>query len=193
MPPVELRTPRLLLRPWRAADRGPFAALNADPAVMEHFPGVLTRAESDAVADRVEAHFAEHGYGMWAVEVDGAFAGFTGLQWSDVTGTRELEIGWRYARAYWHRGYATEAATAALAHGLGRLVPRVVAFTAVVNRPSWRVMERTGMRRVREFDHPRDLPPRIRRHVLYEATRDDAVTRPPGSTDGPGDGPPPPP
>jgi ribosomal-protein-alanine N-acetyltransferase len=137
---------------------------------MEHFPAVLDRAGSDAFADRIEAHFAEYGYGLWAVEVDGAFAGFTGLQWSEVTGTRELEIGWRYARAYWHRGYATEAATAALAYGLGR-EPRVVSFTAVANRPSSRVMERVGMRRVREFDHPRDLPPRIRRHVLYEAVR----------------------
>jgi RimJ/RimL family protein N-acetyltransferase len=167
---VELRTERLLLRAWTAADREPFAALNADPEVMEHFPAVMTRAQSDAFADRVEAHLAEHGYGFWAVEVDGAFAGFTGLQWSEVTGTRELEIGWRYAPAYWHRGYATEAAAAALAYGLG-VAPRVVSFTAVVNAPSWRVMERIGMTRVGEFDHPRELPDRIRRHVLYEAVR----------------------
>lgn len=189
MAPVELRTPRLLLRGWRPADRAPFAALNADPAVMEHFPAAMTRAESDAFADRVEAHLAEHGYGFWAVEVDGAFAGFTGLQWSDVTGSRQLEIGWRYAPAYWHRGYATEAATAALAYGLG-VAPRVVSFTAVVNRPSERVMERIGMRRVGEFDHPRDLPARIRRHVLYEALQEE-VRRLPGAGSGPADARPP--
>ncbi|MBW3535676.1 MAG: tetratricopeptide repeat protein [Gemmatimonadetes bacterium] len=90
-----LRTERLLLRRWRPEDRRPFAALNADPVVMEHFPSVLDRAQSDALALRIRAHFTEHGYGLWAVEVDAAFAGFTGLAWSDVSGLRELEVGWR--------------------------------------------------------------------------------------------------
>ena len=163
----ELRTERLLLREWRDSDLEPFAALNADPAVMEHFPGVLTRAESDAVVDRIRTHFAVHGYGLWAVEAEGCFAGFTGLGWSGVTGVRALEVGWRLATAYWGRGYATEAARAALDVGL-RQVPEVVSFTALTNAPSQRVMQRLGMRRVREFDNPRpDLPERLRRHVLY--------------------------
>jgi RimJ/RimL family protein N-acetyltransferase len=163
-----LRTERLLLREWRDEDLDPFAALNADPVVMEHFPSLLDRAESDALAGRIRAHFAEHGYGLWAVEVDGAFAGFTGLCWSEVTGSAELEVGWRLARPYWGRGLATEAATAALAHGLAQ-VPRVVSFTALVNERSWRVMERIGMRREREFDHPREDLGHLRRHVLYAA------------------------
>jgi RimJ/RimL family protein N-acetyltransferase len=98
--------------------------------------------------------------------VDGAFAGFTGLVWSDVTGTRELEVGWRLARPYWGRGLATEAATAALAYGLER-VPRVVSFTALTNQRSRRVMERIGMRFEGEFDHPREDLGHLRRHVLY--------------------------
>ena len=108
-----------------------------------------------------------HGYGLWAVEVDGPFAGFTGLAWSDVTGEPALEVGWRLASAYWGHGYTTEAAGAALDVGL-RQAPEVVSFTAVANQRSERVMRRLGMRRVREFDHPRaDLPERLRRHVLY--------------------------
>ena len=166
MRPV-IRTERLVLREWVAADREPFAELCADPVVMEHFPAPLTREQSDAFADRVEAHFTEHGYGLWAVEVDGRFAGFDGLMWTDVLGGRDLEVGWRLARWAWGHGYATEAARAALAVGLEH-APEVVSFTAVVNERSWRVMERLGMRRLREFDHPRvaEGSP-LRRHLLY--------------------------
>jgi ribosomal-protein-alanine N-acetyltransferase len=167
----ELRTARARLRSWTDDDLQPFAEMGADPLVMAHFPAPLSRAESDATVARVRAHFVEHGYGLWAVEIDGGFAGWTGLSWSEVTGTRELEIGWRLARAYWGRGLATEAAQTALSYGL-RLVPSVVSFTSVSNERSWRVMERIGMRREREFAHPRtDLPERLRRHVLYVATR----------------------
>ena len=163
-----IRTQRLVLREWRDDDLEPFAALNADPVVMEHFPSVLDRAQSDALAARIRDHLAEHGYGLWAVEADGAFAGFTGLCWSEVTGTRQLEVGWRLAQPFWGRGLATEAATAALSYGLDR-VPRVVSFTALTNERSWRVMERIGMRREREFDHPREDLGHLRRHVLYAA------------------------
>jgi ribosomal-protein-alanine N-acetyltransferase len=163
-----IRTERLLLRPWQDDDLEPYAALNADPVVMEHFPATLSRAESDASAARVRAHFAEHGYGLWAVDVDGVFAGFTGLAWTDVTGARELEVGWRFARPFWGRGLATEAAAAALAHGL-TVAPRVVSFTALTNERSWRVMERIGLRREREFDHPRTDLGHLRRHVLYSS------------------------
>jgi len=162
-----IRTPRLLLRAWTPADREPFGQLNADPVVMEHLPATLTRQQSDAFADRIEAHLDKHGYGLWAVEVAGAFAGFTGLSWSDVTGAPALEVGWRLARTCWGHGLATEAARAAIDVGLQH-VDEVVSFTAVVNRRSWRVMERVGLRWVREFDHPlADLPERLRRHVLY--------------------------
>jgi ribosomal-protein-alanine N-acetyltransferase len=96
----ELRTARLLLRRWREQDRAPFAAMNADPVVMEHFPSTLTREQSDALVDRIEAHFDEHGYGLWAVEADGGFVGFTGLVWQtyEAAFTPALEVGWRLAR-----------------------------------------------------------------------------------------------
>jgi ribosomal-protein-alanine N-acetyltransferase len=164
-----LRTERLVLRGWTDADRTPFAALNADPAVMEHFPSTLSRGESNKLVVRIRQHFADHGYGLWAVEAEGRFVGFTGLQWSEWTGTHELEIGWRLARSAWGHGWATEAAAAALAYGLAR-VPRVVSFTALPNLRSQAVMKRIGMRLEREFDHPGPgLDDRLRRHVLYVA------------------------
>lgn len=169
---VELRTERLLLRGWVAADRGPFAALNADPEVMEHFPSVLSRGESNAMVARIRQHFVKHGYGLWAVERDGEFLGFTGLAWTDVLaaepeGAPALEVGWRLARSAWGHGYATEAATAALAYGL-TVAPEIVSLTALTNTRSQAVMDRIGLHRVRKFDHPRtDLPQRLRPHVLY--------------------------
>ena len=116
---VELETERLRLRRWRAEDREPYAALNADPVVMEHFPALMTRAESDAFADRIEAHFAEHGYGLWALEDETGFLGFTGLMWAtfEAPFTPALEVGWRLARHAWGKGYATEAAVASLQRG----------------------------------------------------------------------------
>ena len=169
----ELHTARLRLRRWREQDRAPFAAMNADPVVMEHFPATLTRAESDALVDRIEAHLDEHGYGLWAVEADGRFVGFTGLQWAtwESPFTPAVEVGWRLARSAWGRGYATEAATAAVRRGFED-VDQLISVTAVGNARSQRVMQRLGLRREREFDHPRvERGHRVERHVLYRAER----------------------
>jgi len=168
----QIRTARLLLRPWQQKDREPFAAMNADPVVMEHFPAPLARADSDAFVDRIEAHFAEHGYGLWVVD-DGDFCGFTGLNWAtfDAPFNPSLEVGWRLKRDAWGKGYATEAATAAMIRGFQE-VERITSFTALANERSFRVMERLGMRRESEFEHPRvpEGSP-IRPHVLYTADR----------------------
>jgi RimJ/RimL family protein N-acetyltransferase len=169
----QIRTARLLLRQWRPADREPFAAMNADPVVMEHFPAPLSRSDSDALADRIEAQLTEHGYGLWAVEDDTGFLGFTGLAWQtwDSDFTPALEVGWRLARRAWGNGYATEAATAALHRGFQE-VESIISLTALTNARSQRVMERIGMHREREFDHPRIEPGhRLQQHVLYRADR----------------------
>ncbi len=173
--PASLVTERLVLRRWHDADREPFAALNADPEVMEYFVAPLSRAESDAFVDSIEASFAERGYGLWAVEEasSGRFAGFVGLWLADfpATFTPALEVGWRLAAWSWGRGYATEAARAALADGFDRLgADEVVSFTSVLNERSQAVMRAVGMTRdpAGDFEHPR-VPAghRIRPHVLY--------------------------
>jgi ribosomal-protein-alanine N-acetyltransferase len=174
----ELRTSRLVLRSWRPEDLDPFAALNADPRVMEHFPAPLTRRESGAfVRDRIVPHFAEHGYGLWAVEVPGKtpFIGFAGLLVPafEAHFTPCVEVGWRLAFDHWGHGYATEAARAAVAFGFEEAgLDEIVSFTAPSNRRSIRVMERLGMTPAGEFDHPR-LPAGhvLQRHVLYRLRR----------------------
>jgi ribosomal-protein-alanine N-acetyltransferase len=175
----ELLTERLRLRRWRPSDRDPFAALNADPEVMEHFPAPLPRAESDALIDAIEAGFEARGFGLWAVEAraSGALLGFTGLSVPsfDAPFTPAVEIGWRLAREAWGRGYATEAARAAAALGFDALgLAEIVSFTAVANARSRAVMERLGMTRdpADDFDHPRVAAgDPLRRHVLYRLRR----------------------
>lgn len=166
-----------MLRRWRDDDRAPFAALNADPRVVEFLPGPLSRAQSDALAERIAAHFVEHGFGLWAVEAPGEipFAGFVGLSVPafDAAFTPCVEVGWRLASSCWGRGYASEAARAALACGFERLgLAEIVSFTVPANLRSRRVMERLGMSRdpADDFDHPAlpDGHP-LRRHVLYRA------------------------
>lgn len=172
-------TERLLLREWRDDDLAPFAALNADPEVMRWFVSPLSRDESDALVGRMRVAFAEHGYGLWAVEVKatGAFIGFTGLMWQTFPApfTPALEVGWRLARDAWGHGYATEAARVALSVGFDEAgVDEIVSMTAVQNVRSQAVMERLGMTRdpADDFEHPHvpDGHP-VKRHVLYRITR----------------------
>ncbi len=170
-----IETPRLVLRRWRDADREPFAALNADPEVMRHFPSVLDRAESDALADRIEQHFEEHGFGLWAVQVRDAepFVGFAGLMRPrfEAHFTPCVEIGWRLCRGAWGRGIATEAARASLRFGFESLgLDEVVSFTVPANLRSLGVMQRLGMQRdpAGDFEHPRIAEGHaLRAHVLY--------------------------
>ena len=174
-----VRTERLLLRRWRSSDRGPFAALNADPRVREHFPDCLTREQSDAAADLIDEHFAQHGFGLWAVEIPGVteFAGFVGLSIPrfEAHFTPCVETGWRLAAEFWGCGYATEAARAGLAYGFDILgLQEIVSFTAVENVRSQRVMQKIGMTHDPDgdFEHP-SLPMghRLQRHVLYRIQR----------------------
>lgn len=170
-----LTTERLLLRPWRESDRAPFAQMNADPRVMEHFPSCLTEAQSNVLVDKINAHFDQRGFGLWAVQVrdDPAFIGFVGLSTPtfEADFTPCVEAGWRLRAEHQGRGYATEAGAAALKFGFEKIgLTEIVSFTSVNNTPSRRVMEKLGMRRdpAEDFDHPKLAPgDPLRRHVLY--------------------------
>jgi len=173
--PRQLRTERLLLRPWRTEDREPFAALNADPTVMEYFPATLTRSKSDALAERIDSDIQRLGHGFWAAEIPAEvpFIGFVGLVAADedMPFAPAVEVGWRLAREHWGHGFASEGARAALAFGFNELgLEQIVALTAAGNLRSRRVMERLGMKHdpAEDFIHPgvpADHP--IAAHVLY--------------------------
>jgi len=165
---VSLCTARLLLRPWRDEDIAAFAELSADPEVMEYlvpFPGW---------AERARAHWDELGFGQWVVEIPGEarFIGIVGLNKISYEAhfTPAVEAAWRLSQVYWGRGYATEAARAALDFGFNRLgLDEIVATTAPANQRSRRVMERLGMTRdpADDFDVPHLPEGPLKRHVLY--------------------------
>jgi RimJ/RimL family protein N-acetyltransferase len=176
----QITTERLLLREWREEDKVPFAALNADPTVTEFFPSSLTRAESDAMIERMSEILAEKGRGLWATEVKATheFIGFIGLSMPgfETSFTPCVEIGWRLGKTAWGHGYATEGARAALAFAFEHVeLPNdeVVSFTTELNVRSRRVMDKIGLTHdpARDFDHPKYPDWWGCRHVLYAMTR----------------------
>ena len=178
-----IQTRRLILRRWLPGDLEPFAAMNADPRMMEYFPKLLAREESDAMADRLQKQFDEKGFGLWAVEIPGAapFAGFIGLTTTrfEARFTPCVEVAWRLSAESWGHGYATEGAAAALDFAFQTLrLNEVVSMTVPENHRSRRVMEKLGMVHDvdGDFDHPL-LPPghRFSRHVLYRTVSNRAV------------------
>ncbi len=179
--PIELRTPRVLLRQWKDGDLDQWVAMNADAEVRQHFPSVNTPELSLAEAMRIRAGIDQRGWGMWALEISGvhAFAGFVGLNVPAIEAPWQpaVEVGWRLTRDVWGHGYATEGAAAALNFAFtGLELPLVMAMSVTTNTPSHKVMERLGMTRWEgmEFDHPRvpaDWP--LKRHIVHRLTRED--------------------
>ena len=174
-----IETPRLVVRPWREADRAPYHALCRDPEVMRFLGPLQSRAENDAAIDRMIAVQAERGHCFWAVERrdDGTLLGFCGLLPGKPPVEGDVEIGWRFGSAHWGQGYAREAAAACLAWAWANLdVAAVAAITVLANTRSWGLMERLGMVRVAEgdFDHPgvAEGSP-LKRHILYRIARPD--------------------
>jgi len=182
----ELRTDRLVLRGWAPDDRVALALINADPRVMEFLGAPMTREQSDAMADRIEARFARQGFGFWAVEIAAAvpFIGCVGLNVPDFEAPfmPAVEIGWRLGADRWGCGYASEAAHAALDFGFSVVgLDEIVAFTAEHNARSRGVMERLGMSHDPrdDFDHPGvPVESPLRRHVLYRIRASDAGRMP---------------
>lgn len=177
---MRLETGRLILRPFEPRDHAPFAALNANPDVMAHFPALLSRAESDDLIAAIHERTLAHGFCLAAIEEKGGgFLGMCGLNRPGFAAhfTPCVEIGWRLQRAAWGRGIATEAARAWVAHGFGALgLAEIVAFMTTGNRRSMAVMERIGM--IRDwgggFMHPALEPESpLAPHVLYRLTRED--------------------
>jgi ribosomal-protein-alanine N-acetyltransferase len=178
--PLVLITERLMLREFRDCDREPFALMNADPAVMEHFVNPMTAQESNAFVDRIRTQWRSEGWGLWALERrDTAdFIGYAGL-WPvrfEAAFTPKVEVGWRLAHAHWGLGLATEAASAAVHFAFDTLGwPEIVSFTAVGNVRSQAVMQRLGMRREPQWDFEHPFVPeghRVRPHVFYRLLAD---------------------
>ena len=175
--PLQLETSRLTLRRWQESDRAPFAAMNADPVVMQFFAAPFTTEQSNETIDRYLTAFDREGFSFFAAILrdTGDFAGTIGLQtMRDVVPNLPqpaVEIGWRLPQSAQGKGLATEGALAILDFAFHQLgLAEVVAITAIPNQPSRRVMEKLGMthRPELDFNHPR-VPAghRYERHTLY--------------------------
>ena len=175
-----IMTSRLLLRGWRPEDLDPLAALDADPDVMRHIGdgSTRTRAQTSATLERIEGHWSEHGYGLFAVDLGstGEFIGWIGLATPNLLPEvmPTVEIGWRLARAYWGAGLATEGAQAVLRFGfIDRGLERIVSIRNVANHRSGRVMSKLGM----QFDRMTTVPAIGSSVVVCALTRDDYLAR----------------
>lgn len=170
---VYVETERLVLRDWQKEDLTTFVRMNQDPRVMEYFLKPLTVDESRNFYERIQKEIEKYGYGLFAVEVkiSGEFIGYIGLHHTafEADFCPCVEIGWRLCAEAWGKGYATEGAMACLDYAFGSLqVPELYSFTSLSNRRSERVMQKIGMQKIKEFDHP--LVPgghELLRHLLY--------------------------
>ena len=171
---IYVHTPRLLLRDWREEDVAHFARMNADEQVMRYFPKVLSSEETQELYDIIVSEIREAGFGLYAAELKETrgFIGFIGFHKAafEADFTPCVEIGWRLKQEAWGNGYATEGAEACLTYGFDTLgFGEVYSFTAEINKPSIRVMEKTGMQLAGTFDHPKVEPGSpLRKHVLYK-------------------------
>jgi len=170
--PAEIPTSTGRLRRMVKEDLDAFVAMNADPRVMEFFPRPWSPEESRMAFDKIESEFSTRGFGIYALESSGEFAGIVGL-WVpsfEAHFTPAVEILWRLLPQFWGNGLVTEAGRAVLNMAFQHLnLTRVVAFATIENHRSIRVMERLGMTRDAEpfFDHPDVTDSRLQKHVLY--------------------------
>ena len=166
------RTERLMMREWAEADIYPFSRMCADPQVMRFFPSVMTHEECVGFVERQMQGHIENGFGLWALEIEGSFAGFTGLARAKFATTFSpcVEVGWRLAPWAWGKGYASEAAKESLRIGFEEhAISEIFSFTTETNTPSEAVMKRIGMKRRGDldFDHPNTPGWWGQRHIVY--------------------------
>ncbi|QPC47633.1 GNAT family N-acetyltransferase [Mangrovibacillus cuniculi] len=170
---IYLETPRLILRSWKESDLLPFQEMNADTEVMRYFPDTLSYEDTERFLANIKTEFNNFGYGLYAVELKATqeFIGFIGFHWAtfEENFTPCVEIGWRLTQGAWGNGYATEGAKTCLQYGFQELdLSEVYSFTADINYPSKRVMQKIGMKYVRHFAHPKvDTDSPLQKHVLY--------------------------
>ena len=162
----------MILRSWKPTDLPLFIAMNKDEKVMRFFPDTLSETETEAFHSRIQDEFHRNGWGLFAVELKstGQFIGYVGLHeiGFETDFSPGVEIGWRLAADYHNQGYATEAAKAVMTLAKEYGISRLYSFTAKINAPSERVMQKIGMIKAGEFDHPKlpDNSPLLK-HVLY--------------------------
>ncbi len=180
---IYFESSRLVFRDWRPHDRIDFRAMNRDPRVMAFFTKTLNDQETDAFYQVIQDEFTQLGYGLFAVETqeDGQFIGFIGFHRAifPAAFTPCLEIGWRLKHDVWGQGLATEGALACLRYGFEQLeINDIYSFTSKINTRSERVMQKIGLTKIAEFQHPSIAAGHpLRDHVLYHISTNRRMTK----------------
>jgi RimJ/RimL family protein N-acetyltransferase len=174
---IFIESPRLLLRSWNESDLEAYIKMNHDPKVMQYFPNILSSEDTLHHFEKIKQHFSEYNYGLFALELkeEKRFIGFTGFSHPSFESffTPCVEIGWRIDAPYWQRGLGTEAANACLKYGFQMLnFEKIVSFTSIHNTASEKLMQKIGMQKITEFDHPKLASTHyLCKHVLYQTQR----------------------
>jgi len=169
-----IRSKRLGFREWLDEDFKPFSKMNADPEVMKFFPKNMTANETGDLIIRTKDYFQEFGYGLYAVDKleNNEFIGFIGFMKAnfEASFTPCVEIAWRIKHEEWNNGYATEGAKACLHFGFEKLqLTEIYSFTSTLNVRSEKIMQKIGMIKIGEFEHPKvEKGNKLRTHVLYK-------------------------
>jgi [ribosomal protein S5]-alanine N-acetyltransferase len=150
---IRVETARLVIRPFDDSDADAWIAMLSDPEVRRFLPpGPAPTMETfESALESRRTMENEIGYAMWAVEErgTGAFVGQCGIRPAksmDKDAGSEIDLAYHFARAFWNKGYAAEAATAVLKYGLGSMGLNSIMGVAVPeNVGSWRVLEKIGM------------------------------------------------
>ncbi len=168
---------RLGFRSFNEHDVNALHNINSDKESMKYFPSTLTMQETENLIQKIKDHIRKHTFGFFAVDhlKDDKMIGFIGLKHTNFEAdfTPCIEIGWRLNKEYWNQGLATEGAKRCLNLAFNDLsLNKMVSFTTLGNYPSERVMQKIGMKKVYEFDHPalKSESP-LKRHCLYSLTR----------------------
>lgn len=177
---IFIESPRLLLRSWKDSDSEAYIKMNLDPLVMQYFPQTISQEDSLTHIKKIKTHFEEYNYGLYALELkeEKRFIGFTGFSHPSFESffTPCIEIGWRIDSPYWQKGLGTEAAKACLDYGFQQLnMDKIVSFTSIHNTTSEKLMQKIGMQKITEFDHPKLDPTHfLCKHVLYQIVRNNS-------------------
>lgn len=167
------KSDRLGFREWQESDQDIFAEMNADLEVMEYFPKPLSTEESNRFIENITQMIRDFGYGLYAVDrLDNSeFIGYIGFWHLDLEGyaNPSIEIGWRLHKNHWNQGFATEGALKCLDYGFKHLkFKQLYSLTSKTNLKSERIMQKIGMHKIDEFDHPEiKIESSLKRHILY--------------------------
>lgn len=169
-------------RLWRDIDLLHFSTMNADPRVMQHFPKTISIDDSENFMHRMNDLYALKGYCYFAVDElkSGLFIGFIGLSEKSFKApfNPSIDIGWRLAFNFWNKGYATEGAKRVLTFAWENLkLFKITSIAPLVNVGSIRIMEKVGMHKLMEFNHPQLLDYKnLVNCICYEIKRDSKLS-----------------